>query len=70
MECRLTVFVWKPVKGQTMRNSAVVSVLVVMALAAALQGADCLRFRGPAGDGVFPETGLLKKWPDGGPKVA
>jgi outer membrane protein assembly factor BamB len=53
-----------------MRNSAVVSVLVVMALAAAVQGADCLRFRGPAGDGVFPETGLLKQWPASGPKVA
>ena len=52
-----------------MRNSAVVSVLVVMALAAAVQGADCLRFRGPAGDGVFPETGLLKQWPASGPKV-
>jgi outer membrane protein assembly factor BamB len=53
-----------------MRNSAVVSVLVVMALAAAVQGADCLRFRGPAGDGTFSETGLLKQWPEGGPKLA
>ncbi|MBN1804120.1 MAG: PQQ-like beta-propeller repeat protein [Sedimentisphaerales bacterium] len=32
--------------------------------------ADCPRFRGPSGDGIFPETGLLKKWPDGGPKLA
>ena len=54
-----------------MNTTTVVSVLVVViALAAAVQGADCPRFRGPAGDGVFPETGLLKKWPEGGPKVA
>jgi outer membrane protein assembly factor BamB len=53
-----------------MRSSAVVLVLVVMALAAAAQGADCLRFRGPDGDGRFPETGLLKQWPQGGPKLA
>ena len=32
-------------------------------------GADSGRFRGPAGDGIFPETGLLKKWPEGGPKL-
>ena len=32
--------------------------------------ADSPRFRGPAGDGVFPETGLLKQWPDAGPKLA
>jgi len=30
----------------------------------------CPRFRGPAGDGLFSETGLLKTWPDGGPKLA
>ncbi len=35
-----------------------------------VSGADCPRFRGPAGDGLFPETGLLKEWPEGGPKLA
>jgi len=54
-----------------MNRTAVVSVLMtVIALATTVQGADCPRFRGPAGDGAFPETGLLKKWPEGGPKVA
>ncbi len=53
-----------------MRSSVVVSVLVAMALAAAVQGGDCPRFRGPAGDGQFPETGLLEQWPAGGPKLA
>ena len=27
------------------------------------------QFRGPARNGVFPETGLLKSWPDTGPKL-
>ena len=31
--------------------------------------ADSPFFRGPNGDGIFPETGLLKSWPDGGPPV-
>jgi outer membrane protein assembly factor BamB len=35
-----------------------------------VQGGDCPRFRGPAGDGQFSETGLLKQWPEGGPKLA
>lgn len=53
-------------------NKTTVGVLLsaVLALAAAVQGGDCPRFRGPAGDGQFLETGLLKQWPAGGPKVA
>lgn len=46
-----------------------VSVLVLV-VASAVDGADSPRFRGPAGDGVYAETGLLKSWPAGGPKLA
>jgi len=53
-------------KGMTV----VVVVTGVLILAVVAQGGDCPRFRGPAGDGVFPETGLLKQWPEGGPKLA
>jgi outer membrane protein assembly factor BamB len=35
-----------------------------------VHGDDCPRFRGPACDGMFSETGLLKKWPENGPKLA
>jgi outer membrane protein assembly factor BamB len=31
-------------------------------------GADWPQFRGPGRDGKSPETGLLKKWPESGPK--
>lgn len=44
--------------------------LAVVVPAIRMYGADCPRFRGSAGDGIFPETGLLKQWPDGGPKLA
>jgi outer membrane protein assembly factor BamB len=54
-----------------MRKMVVVSmVLSVIALEAVAQAGDCPRFRGPAGDGIFPETGLLKQWPEAGPKLA
>ncbi len=32
-------------------------------------GADWPQFRGPQQNGVSPETGLLRSWPEGGPKV-
>jgi len=44
--------------------------VVIIASAVRAHGGDCPRFRGPAGDGLFNETGLLKKWPDAGPKLA
>jgi len=54
-----------------MKSGVVVSMLVAtVALSVAVRGADCPRFRGPAGDGVFSDTGLLQTWPAGGPKLA
>jgi len=37
--------------------------------AAAAQGSDWPQFRGPDRNGISRETGLLRKWPAGGPKV-
>ncbi|MDX8340870.1 PQQ-binding-like beta-propeller repeat protein [Draconibacterium sp. IB214405] len=31
--------------------------------------AQVIQFRGPNRDGIFPETGLLKEWPEEGPEV-
>jgi len=54
-----------------MKNGVVVSMVVaIMALGVAARGTDCPRFRGPAGDGKSAETGLLRQWPEGGPKLA
>ena len=44
--------------------------VLALSAGAALGGAfDWPQFRGPDRDGVSKETGLLKKWPDGGPKL-
>lgn len=54
-----------------MRKNTIVSMFVVMLVSSmTVWSADCPRFRGPAGDGVFHETGLLKQWPAEGPKLA
>ncbi|MEZ5398014.1 MAG: PQQ-binding-like beta-propeller repeat protein [Bryobacteraceae bacterium] len=41
----------------------------IVLLAAALSAADWPQWRGPDRDGKSPETGLLKRWPDAGPKL-
>ena len=52
------------------RTTRVSGLIVAIAWAAVVQGGDSPRFRGPSGDGQFSETGLLKQWPEGGPKLA
>ena len=41
----------------------------VASLLPAAQGSDWTQFRGPDRNGISKETGLLRKWPAGGPKV-
>lgn len=45
------------------------AVLAVALVADTLTAADWPRWRGPNHDGVSTETGLLKAWPKGGPKL-
>jgi outer membrane protein assembly factor BamB len=44
-------------------------VLAVLLLAAPAAPGDSPQFRGPARNGIFPESGLLAAWPDGGPPL-
>jgi len=46
------------------------ALLLTIVLTAKVHGEDSPRFRGPVCDGMFSETGLLKQWPEGGPKLA
>ena len=48
---------------------AIVNCMVILLLAEISSGDDWPQFRGPNRDGKSAETGLLKKWPDGGPKL-
>src|SRR5512147_655844 len=62
---------WPPKRRQPVNRMTMISSFIMMVtLVARAGGVYCPRFRGPAGDGQFPETGLLKQWPAGGPKVA
>ena len=47
---------------------SIVGILAVAAPVVAGEG-DWNRFRGPQGDGICSETGLLATWPAGGPKL-
>ncbi len=53
-----------------MKTGIVAAFIATILVGASVQAADSPRFRGPAGDGLFPETGLLKQWPDPGPRLA
>jgi outer membrane protein assembly factor BamB len=50
------------------KNFSFITIVFVLSLNA--YSGDCPRFRGPNGDGKFEESGLLKEWPEGGPKLA
>lgn len=57
-------------KAERRETALAVCAIIAVVSAVAAWGSDSPRFRGLAGDGIFPETGLLKKWPEGGPKLA
>lgn len=43
--------------------------LSILLAASICLGAESPRFRGPVGNGAFEQKGLLKQWPEGGPRV-
>lgn len=45
-----------------------VVLLAVLTMVSAANAAAWTQFRGPSRDGISPETGLLKQWPQEGPK--
>ena len=53
-----------------MKTKAVFSMFVILMSSATAFASDSPHFRGLNRDGVYPESGLLKSWPDDGPAVA
>lgn len=45
------------------------SITILVLCAIPLLAADWPQWRGPNRDGISPETGLMKQWPQGGPKL-
>lgn len=52
-----------------MKNGNLSAAVLASGLVLLLAGADWPQWRGPNRDGISQETGLLKKWPEGGPKL-
>lgn len=50
-------------------NQFASSIATLLLFGVALHAADWPQWRGPNRDGISQETGLLKKWPDSGPKL-
>lgn len=46
-----------------------VTVFSFIALCTSLTGQDIAQWRGSNRDGIYNESGLMKKWPDGGPQL-
>jgi len=46
-----------------------IMLLLSFSLSAVMVSAQIHEWRGPGRSGIYNETGLLKKWPDGGPKL-
>lgn len=58
------------VDGNRLMVRAVAALMLTLGVQAAfIQAADWPQFRGPTRDGRSPETGLLRQWPDEGPKL-
>ncbi|MBK8884279.1 MAG: PQQ-binding-like beta-propeller repeat protein [Bacteroidales bacterium] len=47
----------------------VIFALLISIIFVSASAQDVAQWRGPNRDGIYTETGLLKKWPDGGPKL-
>ena len=50
-------------------RSILTCAIIIGLWAGSLQAADWPQWRGPNRDAVCTETGLLKQWPEGGPKL-
>ena len=45
------------------------SIILAAIIVFNVQAQEPTRWRGPSGDGIYPETGLLKQWPTNGPEI-
>ena len=44
-------------------------IILALFLLPGIHAQEATRWRGPSGDGIYPETGLLKQWPSDGPEI-
>ena len=44
-------------------------IVILLAVLLVVDAQEPTRWRGPSGNGTYPDTGLLKSWPAGGPEI-
>jgi outer membrane protein assembly factor BamB len=52
----------------SMRKSLLILILIFAGMVSVLSQ-EPSRWRGPSADGIYPDKGLLKSWPSGGPEI-
>ncbi len=52
-----------------MKRKAILLIAVLLLSTVFLKAQSTAKWRGPGSNGVYNETGLLKKWPSGGPEI-
>src|SRR4051812_6938030 len=50
-------------------RNALAATVIVFAISTVTRAEDWPQWRGPNRDGISKETGLLKQWPESGPKL-
>lgn len=53
-----------------MNRKTILLIVILIVSSMYIEAQTPTRWRGPEGNGVYPETGLLKKWPSNGPDIA
>lgn len=57
------------IKKFTLMNKALIILFCILTYSEAVYGQQPTRWRGPNSDGIYPETGLLREWPEEGLKL-
>lgn len=53
-----------------MNRKTILLIVILIVSSICIEAQTPTRWRGPEGNGIYPETGLLKKWPATGPAIA
>src|SRR5262245_13570824 len=64
------LFSWSPASGQSQKAKKAKALAAKNPAVAEAERGEWSRWRGPNGDGISYETGLLTEWPAAGPPLA
>jgi outer membrane protein assembly factor BamB len=56
-------------KAEIMRKFIFTAFLLILYITIQLSAQEASKWRGPEGNGIYPDKGLLKQWPQNGPEI-